>query len=148
MHSSLRKAFCNRLFQIVSTTHWRVLDLQTGHTHGNGGFHWNTGDARAIHPVDNLRDRRRPDDSGKPAGAASKLSFDWGSPKVSHLGFQGVSRPYRMGSIKIVSPPHAAHSKVRCSKPGLSGVMRVTLSSLPHIGQERRAIENLVWMVW
>jgi hypothetical protein len=70
-----------------------------------------------------------------------------GRPKVSHLGFQGVSRPYRIGSIKIVSSPHVAHSKVRCSKPGLSGVMRVTLMSLPHIGQERRAIGNLVWMV-
>jgi hypothetical protein len=70
-----------------------------------------------------------------------------GRPKVSHLGFQGVSRPYRIGSIKIVSSPHAAHAKARCSKSGLSGVMRVTLMSLPHIGQERRAIEDLVWMV-
>src|SRR6478736_7036552 len=83
---------------------------------------------------------------GLPVIQGSAL-FDGGRPKVSHLGFQGVSRPYRIGSIKIVSSPHVAHSKVRCPKPGLSGVMRVTLMSLPHIGQERRAIEDLVWMV-
>ena len=45
------------------------------------GFHWNTGDARGDPPVDNLRDRRRPDDSGKPAGAASTPSFDWRPPQ-------------------------------------------------------------------
>ena len=52
----------------------------------------------AIHPVDNLRDRRRPDDSGKPAGATSTPSSDWGPPQnVS----SGVPRcltpiPYRI----------------------------------------------------
>ena len=47
-------------------------------------------------------------------------------------------------AIQIVSFPHAAHLRVRRSKPGPSGEMRVTTMSLPHVGH--LAIGRRFWL--
>jgi hypothetical protein len=47
-------------------------------------------------------------------------------------------------AISTVSSPQLAHSKVRCSKPGLSGIMRIIIMSSPQLGHLRRVIGYLV----
>ena len=63
-------------------------------------------------------------------------------------GLTQLRRPkYAELGIRTVSSPHLTHSNVRCSKPGPSGMIRVTIMPLPQLGQRRRGIGYLIWLV-